>query len=241
MARTTQVAEIKDETASISAGLPVHEKVYRAMRDMVLFGDFAPGDAVTINGLTMQLGAGTTPVREGLRRLISDGALVFQGNRRISVPVLDAAALDELAIVRAALEPELARRAAKYISRDGIARLRSIDAALDASILRGDIPMYLRKNYRFHETLNAAAEAPILTGMVDALWLRFGPSLRIVCGQYGTRGLPDMHKAILNALERRDGEAAAEAMLGDVEQGMSFMRDAIRDPGTEQSDSIDSK
>ena len=59
---------------------------------------------------------------------------------------------------------------------------------------------YLVENHRFHSDLNSLADAPILTGMVDRLWLRFGPSLRVVCGQMGTRNLPDRHKDVLAAL-----------------------------------------
>ena len=68
--------------------LPTHELIYRQLRDQVLFGDLAPGQAVTIQGLTDSLGAGMTPVREAIRRLIAEGALEFQGNRRVCVPLL---------------------------------------------------------------------------------------------------------------------------------------------------------
>ena len=83
------------------AGLPTHELVYRQLRDMVLFGDLVPGQAVTIQGLTQYLSAGMTPVREALRRLIAEGALEAQGNRRISVPRLTRANVDELIFARA--------------------------------------------------------------------------------------------------------------------------------------------
>ncbi|MDJ0823614.1 MAG: GntR family transcriptional regulator, partial [Paracoccaceae bacterium] len=94
------------------AGPPAHETVYRRLRDMVLFGDLAPGQAVTIQGLVEGLGAGMTPVREALRRLTAEGALEALGNRRIAVPVLDTHAVAELTQARIALEPLLARRAA---------------------------------------------------------------------------------------------------------------------------------
>ena len=38
--------------------VPAHEIVYRKLRDLVLFGEIAPGQAVTIQGLTDQLDAG---------------------------------------------------------------------------------------------------------------------------------------------------------------------------------------
>jgi DNA-binding GntR family transcriptional regulator len=210
-----------------SAGLPTHEVVYRRLREMILFGELAPGQPVTIQGLVERLEVGMTPVREALRRLIAEGALMFQGNRRITVPVLDAAAVEELTLARVALEPQLARRAAQRCGSEGVARLRATDARLDAAIGKGDVTGYLVENHQFHTELNEIAGAPILTDLVEGLWLRFGPSLRVVCGQFGTRNLPDLHKAILDALEAGNAEAAAEAMEQDVRQGMEQIAAAL--------------
>lgn len=204
-------------------GLPAHERTYRALRDAVLFGALAPGEPVTIQGLTERLNTGMTPVREALRRLTAEGALQTLGNRRIMVPVLDAAAVEELTEARLALEPRLAARAASHADQAGVAALRAIDGRLDHAIARGDVTGYLAENHAFHTQLNALAQAPILTSLVDGLWLRFGPSLRIVCGQVGTRNLPDLHKDLLTALETRDTEAASAAIAGDVAQGMDLI------------------
>lgn len=209
------------------AGPPAHELVYRQLREMILFGELAPGQAVTIQGLVDRLGAGMTPVREALRRMTAAGALAFQGNRRIVVPVLDATAVEQLLIARVALEPQLARRAAARCTPEAIEGLRETDARLDLAIARGDVRGYLEENHRFHAEMNALAEAPILTEMVEGLWLRFGPSLRVVCGMFGTRNLPDLHKDLLDALENRDAEAAAAAMEGDVVQGMTQIREGL--------------
>ncbi|MHA6347123.1 GntR family transcriptional regulator [Roseivivax sp. CAU 1761] len=202
------------------AGLPVHEQVYRTLRAMILYGEMAPGQAVTIQGLTDRLEAGMTPVREALRRLTAEGALEFRGNRRIIVPVFDRAAVAELTVARRALEPELAARAAERALAADLGRLAATDARLDRAIAGGNVAGYLRENHRFHAELNALAEAPILTGLVEGLWLRFGPSLRVVCGMFGTRNLPDRHKDLLAALGAGDAAAAARAMDADVVQGM---------------------
>ncbi|WP_010137224.1 FCD domain-containing protein [Oceanicola sp. S124] len=209
------------------AGLPAHEVVYRALRSRVLYGQFEPGQAVTIQGLVAELGAGMTPVREALRRLMAEGALEFRGNRRISVPLLGRAEIEQLQTARRGLEPELARRACARIRPDDIAALERIDLALDEAIRRGNVHDYLVENHRFHARLNACAEAPILADLVEGLWLRFGPSLRVVCGSFGTRNLPDMHKDLISALKTGDCEAAARAMQGDLEQGMETILRAL--------------
>ena len=206
-----------------AAKLPAHENVYQTLRSQILFGEMAPGQPVTIQGLTDSLGAGMTPVREAIRRLISDGALIFQGNRRVSVPVLSLDDLDQLIFVRKTIESDLARRAAQRVTPEVIAQLEQIDTQLDTAISNGDVEGYLRRNYQFHALLYAQARAPILVDFADRLWLRFGPSLRVVCGRFGTQSLPDRHKDLLDALTARDIDAAALAMADDVEQGMQMV------------------
>ncbi|MFT4961030.1 MAG: DNA-binding GntR family transcriptional regulator [Paracoccaceae bacterium] len=208
---------------------PVHEQVYQKLRAQILFGEMAPGQAVTIQGLTGSLSAGMTPVREAIRRLISDGALTFQGNRRVSVPILTLTDVDELNFARKSIESELSRRAAVRIGPQGIAELTRLDAALDAAIAAGDVARYLSWNYQFHAALYAWANAPILAELADRLWLRFGPSLRVVCGRMGTQNLPDWHKDILDALRANDPTAAANAMDRDIEQGIQQVAAVLRE------------
>ncbi|MEW9918067.1 GntR family transcriptional regulator [Marimonas sp. MJW-29] len=206
---------------------PAHQLVYEKLRAMILFGDLAPGQAVTIQGLTAELGAGMTPVREALRRLIAEGALTLQGNRRVSVPVLTPECVDELCFMRKTLETELTRRAT---SRIGDAQLKAITACdndLNTAIARGDIGGYLTHNYRFHAMIYDCAQAAIMSATVDRLWLRFGPSLRVVCGRFGTSNLPDRHRDLLDAFAQGDADAAAMAMMGDVEQGMRQIEAAL--------------
>ncbi|MBV1925699.1 MAG: GntR family transcriptional regulator [Rhodobacteraceae bacterium] len=208
--------------------VPVHEQVYQKLRAQILFGEMAPGQAVTIQGLTGSLNAGMTPVREAIRRLISDGALTFQGNRRVIVPVLTAEDASELYFARKSIESELSRRAALHIKSDELAELTRIDSALDAAIAAGDVVGYLTRNYQFHRTIYVHANAPILAELADRLWLRFGPSLRVVCGRMGTQNLPDWHKDILTALHANDPVNAAKAMDRDIEQGIEQVTAVLR-------------
>lgn len=202
------------------AKIPTHQAVFLRMREAILFGELKPGQAVTIQGLTSLLGAGITPVREALRRLVSQGALVMHDNRRITVPELSLETISELEFMRLALEPELTRRFSTQVTADDIRNLRNIDNQLNTAIQLGDVPAYLRQNHAFHAAIYAGANAPIMAEAADRLWLRFGPSLRVVCGRFGTQNLPDKHQELLQALETRDVVAATNAMIGDIHQGM---------------------
>lgn len=209
--------------------VPAHQQVYESLRVMILFGDLAPGQPVTIQGLTTRLGAGMTPVREALRRLIAEGALEHQGNRRVIVPELTGAGVKELLFMRRALEVELTRRATGTMTADLLAHLTACDADLNRAIAQGDIGGYLTHNYRFHSAIHSAADAPIMAATVERLWLRFGPALRVVCGRFGTSNLPDRHRDLLAAFAARDVDAAASAMLEDVSQGMDQIAMALRE------------
>lgn len=199
--------------------LPAHEITYRRIRDMVLFGELAPGQPVTIQGLVEALETGITPVREAIRRLTAEGALEFKGNRRVCVPELTAEHLGELAFARAALEPHLAEMAVKSMKAADIDALEAMDMAVNAAIQRGDIRAYLEQNYRFHTALYAHSGADILCAMVQGLWLRVGPSLRVVCGRYGTLNLPDKHAEAIVALRAGKAADVAAAIRADILQG----------------------
>ncbi|MCI2399155.1 GntR family transcriptional regulator [Aliiroseovarius subalbicans] len=210
-----------------TAKLPDHEKVYRRLREMILFGELTPGQAVTIQGLVDTLGVGMTPVREAIRRLTSEGALVFQGNRRVTVPVLDVSEWDEIAFARLAVEPEVSRRAVENMAPDDITRLVAMDDQLNAAIDRGDVRGYLEHNYRFHAALYELSGAQVLLSIANMLWLRGGPSLRVVLGRYGTANLPDKHAEALAGMRAGDGDAVAEAIRGDILQGIDQVRASL--------------
>lgn len=204
--------------------LPTHELVYRQIRAMILFGEFTPGQSVTIHGLVQELGAGMTPVREAIRRLTAEGALEFQGNRRIILPELSLAQLEELSFVRLSVEPKLAFLATKNITAKDVDILYEIDQTLNAAIAQGNVRGYLELNYRFHHTLYRLAEARILMSVANTMWLRVGPSLRVVLGRFGTANLPDKHEEALAGMRVGDAQTVAQAISDDIEQGREGIR-----------------
>ncbi len=204
--------------------LPAHEIVYRAIRDKILFGDLAPGQAVTIQGLVDELGVSMTPVREAIRRLSAEGALEFQGNRRVSVPEMGEKRFAELVFARLSIEPKLAELASIAMAGTGVEELKAIDLKLDNAIDSGDVQGYMRQNHRFHFTLYAQANSRVLMPIAVTLWLRFGPLSRIICGKYGTGNIEDRHKEAMDLLARQDHQGVGQAVRRDIEQGFEIVR-----------------
>lgn len=207
--------------------IPTHETTYGALRDMILFGHLAPGQPVTIQGLIADLGAGMTPVREAIRRLTAEGALLPQGNRRVSVPHLTPATVDQIAFARLSIEPELVRLAAARLTPARIDTLTRLDDRITGAIKGGNVHDYLEGNHAFHFTLYEASNAPVLVDIARSLWLRFGPSLRVVCARFGATGLPDLHIEALAAMREGDSDKLVAAIERDISQGIDQVRQAL--------------
>lgn len=210
-----------------SRKIPSHEVTYARLRDMILYGHLAPGAPVTIQGLISELDAGMTPVREAIRRLTAEGALLPQGNRRVAVPELSADLLEQVAFARLAIEPKLAELAGPKLSLAQIDRLEAIDGAVNRAIEAGKLPDYLAANHAFHFALYEAAEAPVLLDLARSLWLRAGPSLRAVIDRYGREAAPDLHRVAIAAMRTGDAKGLARAIEQDIQQGVDHVRQAL--------------
>jgi len=198
--------------------------VYRRIRDQILYGDLPPGQPVTIQGLVKDLEVSMTPVREAIRRLTAEGALEFQGNRRVCVPQMGEKRFAELVFARQYIEPKLAELASINLNGQYIHKLKAIDLQLDEAIAKGDVQGYMRHNHRFHFALYAQSNSRVLLPIAKTLWLRYGPLSRIICGQTGTRNLTDHHEEAMAGIARRDHKATANAIRTDIEQGFEIVR-----------------
>lgn len=208
--------------------LPEHEAVYQRLRDMILFGEVRPGQALTIMGVKDMIGAGMTPVREAIRRLTAEGALEALGNRRITVPRLTEDRLNEIEFARLLIEPKIVSLIKTPLNLVAMDKLIFFDQNVNQAIETGEIKLYLESNFHFHFYLYSLAEATILSNIVQSLWMQFGPSQRIVSGQYGTANLPDFHDETIAALKAGDTQTAAQAIYDDIKQGMSQVRDTLK-------------
>ena len=195
------------------------ERVYARLREAILSGQFIPGRPVTLRGVAEMLGVSPMPVREALRRLTAERALELLSNRRVTVPLMTLAKLEEICDARVALETAAAERALDGIGKRGLARLRKIDDGINQAIANHDTLAYIQGNYGFHFTLYGYGDSAVTIPLIESLWLQTAPFMRLVLDRYGLGDLPDRHQQALEAIERHSSSGLRRAIELDIQEG----------------------
>ncbi len=203
------------------------ERVYRTVRARIIGGQIAPGRAVTLRGLAADLDVSPMPVREAIRRLVAEGALEVSATRRLAVPQMTQAKFEELVLARERLEPAAARLALPHIDRKLAAKLRETDDELNDHLHNGNVEGYAAANFAFHFMIYRASGSQVLVPLIESLWLRFGPFMRIVYGRVGTNWVVDHHDEALRAIERGSADDLAQAIRADILEGMQHIGDGM--------------
>ena len=189
-----------------------------------MHGEIAPGAALTLRGIGKEFDVSMTPARESVRRLVAEGALTLSVSGRVSTPELSNDRIEELASLRALLEPELASRALPRAHMALIERLESLNAVVAQAVERKDAPGYIRSNLEFHRTLYLRAQAPAILAMTETVWLQLGPTMAALYGRLRRSEPPPYHRLILAALKAGDEPGLRLAVRSDATQGLRLLK-----------------
>ena len=201
----------------IGEGATAHREVYQRLREALLAGQLPPGQPISIRYLAQMLAVSTTPVREALRRLEADRAVVSGANRTLTVPLLSLADLREMRKIRLALEGLATEEAAALVSETELEELGRLCSRMDAAAASHDFDGYLQSNWRFHRVIYGASRSDLLMAMIEGLWLRVGPFIRLALPRPGhLQHSMSCHWTALAALRRRDPAAARAAISEDI-------------------------
>lgn len=203
--------------------LSAHDRLYRQLRTQVMHGELSPGQALTLRGVAATYGISVTPVREALQRLVAEGALTLSASGRVATPELTPERIEELAAIRAMIEPELAARALPRAHFALIDRLTAINQLNAEAVARQDAVAYVRTNLEFHRTLYLRAQAPAMLAICETVWLQLGPTMRSLYARLRRNEPPVHHRHILAALRAGDEPGLRLAVRTDVTQGLRHL------------------
>lgn len=198
-------------------------KVYQDLRELIISGQLQPGQRLTLAGMAAAMGTSAMPVRDAINKLAADDALEILPNKSVRVPVMTRARFQELVVIRLAVEGLAVETAASRITMEELTRLAGLEQAFSREIAldEPDANQIIQINQQLHFTVYAAAQMPVLSGLIEGLWLRIGPVLNLDLRNRASRRRSDLpsvkaHRALLEALRAGDGAAAKAALALDI-------------------------
>jgi len=207
----------------LKSRVTVQEHVFRELRKVLMAGAFDPEQVLTITALAKSFGVSHMPVREALRRLAAENALEQMSSGSLRVPAVSHERLDDLVEARLALEPLATERAASAFTPERLEALREAVAAHENVTAADGVERLLECNREVHFLVYTTYRSAVIPELIEALWLRFGPYLKMLSRAIGPRlGEPGFnngaghHRALLAALEAGDARAARAAMEADI-------------------------
>ena len=191
----------------------LHEEVAARLRTLIFERRLAPGSWIDEKSLAAEWGISRTPLREALKVLAAEGLVTAQPRRGCQVAEMSEDDAGQLFPVMALLEGRCAFEAALHASDAELLELRKLHHELELYAAARDLSGYYRANHAFHTRVQALARNRWLDRATNEL-RRF---MRLLRGRQLNRpgrleaSLAE-HRALMDALERRDAHRAERLM-----------------------------
>ncbi len=220
------------------------EKTYRELRRKVLAGELEAGAQLVNRTLAQEMEVSLAPIREAINRLATEGLVEHVPGAGAFVRKSSPQDLEELYVLREAVESCAAAEAARNITQnqlDAIEEvLREFDVILDTIRLEKSqiatemmLDQWLDCEERFHLIVVEAARNRLLAKVIEdytALGQVFGVQrhraaiLSLAIAEETCRD----HAAIAEAIRQRDGDTAHRLMSGHIRNGRKTVVDYLR-------------
>ena len=192
---------------------PLHDRVVAELRRAIVSRRFVPGERLVEERLALELGVSRMPVREAIRALASEGLVELTARRGAAVARMSTQEARETIELRALLEGQNARMAARHRDARMQKRITAVLEKGEAAVAAGQFDRLAALNQQFHTELAMAGQntvlAELLVRLRDRTEMLFAPT-----EPAHQRRAWDEHAAILRAIV--DGNEDAAARLADA-------------------------
>ena len=197
--------------------------VYGQLCELILEGNLAPGESITVSSIAKAFDVSPMPVREAISRLMAAGALTVVSGRSIGVPQLDRTVFTDLRNVRLEIETTALRWAMQNATE---AFHKDLGNKLSTMILaeqKGEVKGFIRANYEFHFAIYRRANSPILLETISNIWLRINPYFHLLqqSGHYKISNV--QHRDLVDGITQKNENDAVEALKSDINSAYTTM------------------
>jgi DNA-binding GntR family transcriptional regulator len=189
------------------------DRAYRSVRDAIMRGELPTGSALPETDLARRIGISRTPVRQALGRLLQEGLVEIGPRRQVIVRGFTPQHREEILVLREALESVAVRRACDVIDADDVDYLRLLLIRQRRAARENRHEDFLDLDEEFHLKIADGARLPILYSFLGQLrgFVRVA-RLGAVRPPAAMAQVVDEHERVVDAIERRDAEAALAAL-----------------------------
>lgn len=181
--------------------------------DDVVRGVLAPGSLIKLAMLAERYQVSKTPVREALGQLQHDGIVESLPYKGYLVRQVDISEFNDIYLMRELLEGKAAELAAVRMTEAEVDELKGLRAPENTSGMSLDYDVYA---HRFHGLLARASGSRRLIEMIEATYTDVRRLQYSGIGRPVAEASNREHDAIVEAIERRDPDAAARAMVAHI-------------------------
>jgi DNA-binding GntR family transcriptional regulator len=186
------------------------EVALEALRFALIRGELGEDRRLTLAELQESLGMSSTPIREAIRILETEGLLQNEPHRGVRVRSMTLSEVAEVYLLRAPLERIAGELAAQGLTDQHVRALERAQDKFKRAATRGDDAAMTRTNTDFHYVIYGAAGSRHLQRIIAQLWVPYSWGAK-----WGLTGAPESveeHAGIVEALERRDGKTAGQRL-----------------------------
>ena len=210
----------------LTENLQMGARVYRALLNSIVSGQVESGTQLRPDVIARQLEVSTTPVREAMHRLESDGLAVKVPYQGWFVRDFISEQIQELYEVRVALECMAVRLACERITDQEIEWLRAQQSVGEAALATGDKEAYRIYNQDLHAAILKAAKNSYLSSVMGQLRLQ-NEMLMVKTSRIAGRSLRafEEHGRVIELMAQRQVKAAEQLMQAHI---LDALKDLIR-------------
>jgi DNA-binding GntR family transcriptional regulator len=194
------------------------DNVYEVLLGQLMSLQIQPGERLTMDNLSRELGVSQTPLREALGRLEANGLVLkthLVGYR--AAPQLSREQFEELFEFRLLLEPAAAARAAELLDDKKSEHLQGIVRSMSVPAPGNRYRDFAAGDAEFHDCIAAISGSTLIRDSLARLHTHIH-IFRLYSHAKVTQQAIDEHRKIVEAICARDAAKAAKAMRTHIER-----------------------
>jgi DNA-binding GntR family transcriptional regulator len=226
--------KLKDNQESLTSASAT-ARVMDEIRNLIVTGEFLPGQSLGQAALAERLAVSRVPVREALKGLQMEGVVTHRHNVGYVVARLDAFDLEQIYIMRGLIEDHLLSTLSESTPAV-IKELTRLNTETRKAADGVDIVRMTQLNRDFHMTLLSLSGQPLILDEARRLWAR-SEAVRVIYlyDEDARERILNDHDEMIAALRKNDRQTLRDLTVSHRGNSLSYVQRFLSRPALRRS------